>query len=540
MVADSINHVRRPRASVFSNLDLSQSRELFWISLRQAARPVASSHGKQRRPLLTLTFSMLTFGIMFSFTRRLAADPQTLLTAIVTTTVAIVAMGTLPDGVNAQEKYLEILYCRPVSDRTVFVSQIIYRLFYVFLMGASFSAVPLLSCANRFRVSAVVIAATFLLLILFSFATVNFCFGAVVYLTKWFSVERFRNAARYLLVTMLLISSLPPILVSASLGTTRGSVYSINAVPALKLLPTYWVAAFFTDGFDRAALLRRAGVIAILLFAAALSWVSITRRQYSETIEKMTSTGATPVSAPISVKMLGYIHALPVVGGSLIPRQSLGIASIILPCSSREDSPRLRVFSQWAIIFCIFLAALFKPSDFWLFLIMLYGFNTIKDGTQIIRQTSNPGGSWVFHSCPVEPAQFIKGIRLSVLFGFFSFPGFLTCILFFSVYGAAIGAFLSVSYLIQAALCVSLFLVISPDTPMSREINSKGALLNLLVSGFLTTGSLALLYAVTIVIKYFGTIGIAVAVAFIIALLTSNFLLTLWAARRLSQTEFTQ
>ncbi|HKV42247.1 MAG TPA: hypothetical protein VJX67_23795 [Blastocatellia bacterium] len=520
-------------------IDLAQCRTLIGIYLRQGFRPVPTSSRRQRRPLVTLVVGMLLFGTAFSAGRSVATDLDTYLTALMTAVFALVMMGAVPDSALIRERYLEILYSKPIDERTMLAAQIATRLIYAWVLSSAFATVPLLACEARFSIYWPALTATYFMMVIGGFSSVAIWISSVNYLTRWLSLEKFRAAVRYLNIAVLLACYLPAILVWTS-GATGGLTrsYSISSVPLLKVLPSFWFATFFTSG--RGAdhlLLARIGALAFVMAAVLTSWRPKSAKRYPEMIERMMAADNVSSGLPFSIRLLGGLKRIPVLGHLLVSDQAFGVALLILTCTGREDSSRTRVFAQRIAMAAVFAVCLYHPSSVWVLWVTFYGFNSIKDGVQIISQSSDREASWIFRASPVESAQVIKGIRFSVFFGFLLVPAAFSCFLFYFAYGALAGTLLCASFLLEAAIATSLFLIASPSLPLSQEVNVRGAYINLLVSTLFGMAGLVPISIILFVIRESKAAGTVVAGVLIAVMLAVHIVLTFWAKSRLGGVE---
>jgi hypothetical protein len=504
----------------------------------QGLRPAPGGSGRTVNPLKQMITSMALMGVVFSANVRLCADAGTFLILLFTTGFMMVALAIMPDTYDVRQRNMELLHSKPISHRTHATASTSVLFFYAFLIAACFSFAPLIATRITFGSSLWLIAGTFLMLHLGTFAFVVLWLMLILFASMFLSLDRLRSMAQLLLI----VAYLGTLVASGALFFAREEVepiVSLTSNSAVRFLPSAWFATFLTSGFDPPAILQRMGVVILVGLAILVSFKLDLRKSYPNLIEKLTQQSARPARRPLSVRLLSIMRRTPIAGRRLIPDQAFATASLILTAGQREEASRMRTLGPTLMLIVSFVAALVLSSGLVpSLLVTFYGFMLVVDGSTTVKSSSHSSASWLFHAIPIDPAQLIKGVRIVILLRYFALAGVLGSVCLFLNHPPLLATVLSLGYLAEASLLITLQLGAFPTIPLSQEVVRASTLAGMGVTTAVQMVSTAGYFLVIALVDLIGAAGLLFGVAGLVGLITTDYWCKRWAAGRLARIEY--
>jgi len=527
------------RACDGDKLDIPQYLALVKLYVREGFRAPATSGGKKAKsPIVSTVISMTMFGFLFYMGRRYSGDLTTYLIFFYTAAFCIVAVGIIPEASTVYQRNIEVLQSKPVNERTNLAAAATIRLILVFRLLTPYSVIPFIAAHFSFDASWTRLAGSYVGLIAAGFSITTIWLSFLTWALRWIGVDRYRAVAKYLLLALLLLLMVPAYAPYLEEGWGAPVALSLSSLPWIKALPSAWFAALFAGNFDLISNLQRGG--ALILVGAAIG-LSATRKSsmfYAHIFEKMAAVDERPTRRPVALKLMSMARQLPLVGKLIIPDQAFSIASLIIVSTSREDNSRLRTLSLRAFMFCIFVVYLFKPNPALLSGISFCAFSGIAEGMHLVTCSSFPGASWPLVAGPVDPRQMKRGIELAVLWGYVLLPAALGGAVLYWQLDAVVATALLLSYVLQARLLISLYLIMSPRIPLSQAVSPASGFMRMLI-GFLYNFLNLVVYGILfLAISYVGIAGLLASGVILLVLAVMGYLFDQWASSRLAELEF--
>jgi hypothetical protein len=515
-------------------IDPLQLRTLVWLGLKQSLGPgTDASTGSKGNPLLQVVLSMNLIGVVLAMNVSRSADLPSFLVLVFAAAFVIVVLAVNPDAEEVQQRRQEIVGSKPIAPRTLVAARAIVLLVIAGLVALCLGLVPIAVALARFRYSWPRAGATYLSLALGSASAAILWLAALMVSARWVSLERIRKTSQLLLVVVMTAVTV------LSLGWIPGTngTFSVSARPGLLLLPSSWFATLWLPEPLPSPFPPAAAALALMMGAVLVGARGVIDRHYPNFADQ----GAVAVKRPprsLMAPLLGLTARLPLLGSLLLPPPVQAIATAVVTAAQREDVSRAKVLGPQALAVVAFAVGLSGAQlSATLTMLVYLGFSAVIDGLQVIRQSSHPAASWVFHGAPVSGRELVRGVTLALSLRFLAVPAVLLAILLLRSYPPPLAAVSAVGYLGAARLLVPLGLLLRPAYPLSQEQRSAQSLWGVAL-GLPLTVAAALLHGLLVILtEAVGSVMIGVAAAFVAALYIAAWGLGWAAASRLARLE---
>jgi hypothetical protein len=521
-------------------VDWQQLRAVVGLNLKQGFRAAHNPRtGKRAHPVRQIIVSMGLIGLFFSSGARRCDDLPTFLAFLFCASFAIAALSVLPDTLDGRRRNFEVLVSKPISSATLLAARAVNLLIIATVITGSFSVVPLISAAWLFECSLILAGALFLLLIIGSFAVVVISLTTLLVAAQWFSIDRLRTFAQFLLVAINLSLMGSSFLLSTDIVTGAESTkISIASIPSLKLLPSVWFSDFLVSDFGLMANLERAGALAVVMCSVLIAMRLDLGKRYPKLIDRLLESDDRPTNPLLTVGLLEAVSRVPLLG-QLVRAQPLAIATLILTLTHREVMSRLKILAPRAILIAFFVVSLgvgdryFSPM-----LIASYGFIALLTGCELLKETSQPAACWPLLAAPVDAIQIINGLRLAVTVKYVALPAALVIIALFLTSPPILAGLLALCYLVETRCVISALIMISPALPLSREHATTAPLLGMGASLGVTLVTTIGYVVVVLIYSLHQYVGLALGGVSLMGLIFTSYWLDRGAASRLAVVQY--
>src|SRR5262249_2345792 len=493
------------------------------LILKQALRPVTASSGKRTKPIRQLIIVMLNMGLMFSLGSRATADAETFLILLYSSVFGLIMFNILPDALESRRRQVETLFAKPISPRTHLVARTVNLLFITGLISTLFSIIPLVVATFSSKLPLKLVPFVYVELLLSSFAISEIWLIMLMVASKWFNLERLRMLAQ--IAMMLLIFCIVGLSVQSMIGrmnAVSGEPFTLVGSSYVRFLPSAWFARFFVAPSNSGANLERAAVVLIIGSAFLFALTFDLSRRFLELEERLVAANDRKPARNISILLLDLVSSIPLVGRIAAPPQARAVAALILTTTGRETVSRIKQIAPRLLLVGFFVFSLLS-SDTYITpnIILCYSFMGLIEGWQSAKQSPQSQASWVLLAAPIEPRELSRGIRLALMVKSLSLPVLVVVATFFYNHSGGMATMLTVLFLAEARVIISLLLLVTPGIPLSQEqthtTNFVAMLLSLIV-GVATVMGYSVLSLLERLLPHSGFIAGAICLPLLLAL----------------------
>jgi hypothetical protein len=517
----------------------SQVRAMVELHLKQGLRKRTTALGKQVKPVQQIVVVMLAFGLLFTIAGRRAADLETFLILLFTSTFTLVSLNLLPDTLDARRRQVELLASKPINSKTMLMARTMNLLILAALISTFFSVIPL-ATLPVFYGEIWLVPPIYLTLVAGSFAVAVLWLTLLILVARWLNLERLRLFVQVLLTIVSLGLMVLSIVATAIPGTDGiPATISLAGNHAVDFLPSAWFARIFTGGRGSITMIERLGA---LLMVGASSYLTLRvdlSKRYPDLSDILLASDARPARATLAARAVRLLSNIPVLSTLLAPPPAAGVASLIIIATGREVVSRLKVLAPRVVLIGLFLWGLTSEDRFVSpSLITFYGFMSLIDGWEIVKQSQQAQACWVLLTSPLDARHLSGGIRLALMIKYFSLPLLLVTLTFFFRHPFELAAVLSLLFLAEARAVISLLLALRPALPLSQEQVPGSVLAGFAISIGVSTVT-NVIYAVVVAFEeLFPLSGVVIGVIVLLFMVFANLLLERQARTRLSRLEY--
>jgi hypothetical protein len=286
-------------------------------------------------------------------------------------------------------------------------------------------------------------------------------------------------------------------------------------------------------------MLERAAALLIVCISSLITLRVDLSKHYPELVDILLASDDRPAKATLAVRALKLLSNIPGLGPVIAPGPAAGVATLILTATAREVASRLKVLVPRVLLIGFFIWGL-TTSDVYISqtLIAIYGFTSLIDGWEIVKQSQHAQACWVLVSSPLEAGHLSKGIQLALTLKYFSLPLLLVTLTFFFHHPIEVAAILSLLFLAEARAVVSIQLTLRPALPLSQEQVPGSALLGFAISMAVALVTSVIYGTVVALEMIFPLSGIVIGLMVLLALVVANYLFERTARLRLARLEY--
>jgi len=432
------------------------------LMAQMVRRGTDASSGMSGNPLLQTLYSMTFLGLLAAGGAFRAADLDSFLARIFASALVIVALMITAEADDARMRRAEILLPKPISGATHLAAAAAILFFTSALIAASYALLPLLAATWRLGLSPLLVPLLLVMLVLGAFGLV-----LVWVLVLRLGVHRF-GADRIRMATQIAIVALIGLVTWSTLATMTRATSGPPALSAamLDLLPSTWLARFWTDDWGAAANLRRAGAIG-LVATCALVFVRYGHRASADAIFETTSRGRL-TRAPLLARLLTGLGRAPGLR-ILLPPPAAALAGCIVTLGRREEASRMRGFVT--TLLAIGFAAWGFWSDGGLMPIAILASVIVSvtlEGLSVARQSASAPAAWAIAKSPMSARHLVRGVQWAVMTRFVLVPLGLFAALAFRSHTWGLALTLALGGLLSARLIVAAALAFRPSYPLDE------------------------------------------------------------------------
>lgn len=530
-----------PAAVVEGQVDLTQLRAIVTMNLKQALRPGKDPvTGSVGNPIRQIVLSMGAFGLLFAFNADRFADLPSYLIMLFASTFLIASLNIAPDPYDVRQRNLETFHSKAITQKTLLMARIVVLFIIVNFIAVSYALIPLTVSVFYLDCPVVLAVCALILLLIGCFSLVVYWLVVLMVAAQFIGLDRVRQMSQGLFLLVLLgIIGISFDFFGVNEHPFSQSPEKISLIDSVwaKFLPSTWFVDALVGDLSLAANTERMVMLATVCGAIGILWRLDTDGYFPRLIEKLSEPASQPTSSPLSVKLLNLYRLIPPVRRWVIPDHTFALASLVLTVTQREEISRIRTLVPRVFMLLFFLAGLssFRPEARFFGLLMLsyYGFSSVIEGLDIIKQSSHASACWMLQVIPLGGKDILKGLRLTVMVKFFAFPAVLLLIMFYSFHPFLIATLLAIGFFIIARVLIPVLLIVQPTYPLSQDQRTAQSLTGFLI-GMVVIFFAALGYGIiTLLGSLLGYFGLAVAAGGLVALICVEYLLDLQAARRL-------
>ncbi|RYD55169.1 MAG: hypothetical protein EOP56_16615 [Sphingobacteriales bacterium] len=391
--------------------------------------------------------------------------------------------------IDARDKH--ILFSRPVSDRTIFMSKMLHIFIYLFRVVLPMS-LPGWIMFGFLQGWKAVIWFPFPLLLL-TFISLFLVNAVYMLLIKYTKPERFKDIINYFQIAVSILFFASYYILPRFLNEDFMRGFTITQFEWVRWLPSYWLAATWTWVGYKAALSGTLALSALaVIFPLFCMWVTAKYlapnfiRNISA-IDSMEHTDAVQVVEQRKKKSSELYKVL----ATKLNRSDAAKAGFMMTWlqTARSRSFKMRVFPLFAYVpvYFVYLIATSNDelSDVWaglpgtqkhLMLLYMTAF-VLMQSLNYITMSDQYKAAWVYYSSPLEkPGQVMAGAFKAMWIKYFlPFIGFVALfIIWVWGAGAAIDVLLAVSNITLFALCIVRVLYRAFPFSMMEQMNQTG------------------------------------------------------------------
>jgi hypothetical protein len=438
-----------------TKIDLRQLKALVRLTLIASFRPQLDAKlGKVgRRPLRALFISYGLFGFFFSRTTIIFGDARSYAIVFFGYAISTTLLTVLPDGIEGQERRLQIVLVKPIGQRTRALANVVHLFIMDAIVSVALGLVPISAVWFAFDAPISSAVALFFALLFASFSGTLVFFNTLLVIASVVRLERLRAYAQVLHVTILVGSSIF-VIAPRALFSRLGQV-ALDA-DWIRLLPPAW----FVDAIlDRDATIERAIAIAIPATLAIVAILLSGGPAYMRVLEDVLSPQRLRGRFPWRVRLLRAMS---------IDRPTRAIASLLMTHASRDDVGRRRLLGlQIMIAMCAALDVLWPGIA--LPTVTTIGLMILLESARLAMQSPHAAAGWICEIAIRDLRSVYAGLRTGVMLGGFAFPFAVASVLFVLRERPGTAALLVFAYALEAHIVGSLAIAFDPAWPLSRE-----------------------------------------------------------------------
>jgi hypothetical protein len=452
-------------------IDGSQLRALLALLLAQMVRRgTDASSGVKGNPLLLTVYSMTFFGLLTAQGAFRGGDLDTYLARVFASALVLVALMVTAESDDVRMRRAEILLTKPVSGATHLASVAIVLMLTAAVIAGSFALLPMLAAVWRLGLSPLLVPVLMATLFAGAFGLV---LGWVLVLRAGvhrLGADRIRMGTQIGIVTVMGLLAWSSL--AGAVGPTGGPPLLSRTV--LEVLPSTWLARFWSDDWTRDANLRRAGVVALLGLSVTL-FVRFGQRTSADAIFE-TTTRPRATRPPLTARAIAALGRVPGLH-LLLPRPVATLSACILTLGRREEASRLRGFvsallgigvAAWG---CLGSGGLMPVAILTSVLI-----TAALEGLTVARQSASTPAAWALAKSPIAPRHLVRGILWAVFARFVLLPLVLLAALLSRQHGVVLAGLLALGGLLTARIVVLAGLAIRPSFPLDEPPAVTGVL----------------------------------------------------------------
>jgi hypothetical protein len=494
-------------------------------------RGTDASSGTSGHPLRQILFSMTFLGLLSAGGAFRDVSLDVFLARVFGSALVIVALMVTAESDDARIRRMEILLPKPIAGATHVASVAAQLLLLSTLVVVPYALPSLVAASFRLGLSAWLVPLELLTLVAGAFALV-----LVWVLVVRAGVERL-GADRVRMATQACIVGVMILLAWSGLSAASAGAVGPPALPgwALRALPSTWLAGFWTDGWNGAANLRRAGVVGVMACAFA-GFLLFVRRASVDALFEITSR-VRRTREPRLARLLVAIGRAPVFR-LLLPGPAAALAGVILTLGRREEASRLRGFAT--TLMAVAMAVWGLWADDGLVPIAVLASFTVSialEGLAVVRQSADAGAGWLVAKAPLSARHVVRAVQWAVITRFALLPQALFGALAFRRHPWYVAVLVVAGSFAAARLVVASALAFRPSIPLGEPPAVSGFVAQLAGWALGIVGAVAYVMAATLA-DLLGALGAVLVAMGVLATLAASVALqsaAVYRLRRLAQ-----
>jgi hypothetical protein len=515
-------------------IDRRQLGALLRLQLGQMLRRgTDASSGASGNPLRQILFSMTFLGLLSAGGAFRDVPLDLLLARVFGSALVIVALMVSAESDDARIQRMEILLPKPIAGATHVASVAVQLLLTSALIVVPYALPSLVVACWRLGLSPALLPLQLLTLLAGAFAVV-----LVWVLVIRAGVERL-GADRIRMATQTCVVGVMILLAWSGLSAASGASFGPPALPerVLRALPSTWLAAFWTDGWNGPANLRRAAVVGLMASSVAGFLLFVRRATSVDALFESTSRVRT-TRAPRLARALVGLGTRPGLR-LLLPAPAAALAGCILTLGRREEASRLRGFAT--TLMAIAMAAwglLADAGPLPMAVLASFIVSIALEGLAVTRQSADGAAAWAIAKAPLKPAHVVRAVQWAVTARFVLLPLALFGVLAFRRHSFYLAALFVAGGLAVARLVVASAFAARPAYPLGEAPVVAGAVAQVAGWALGIAGALGYIVASTVaeLLGWFGGVLVALGV---VATFGLSVVAQLVAAHRLGRLERT-
>jgi len=512
-------------------VDRRQLAALLRLQLGQAMRRGTDpSSGASGHPLRQILFSMTFLGLLSTGGAFRDVPLDTYLARVFGSALVIVALMVTAESDDARIRRMEILLPKPIAGATHVASVASQLLLLSALVVIPYALPSLVAASFRLGLSPALVPLLLATLVAGAFALVLVWVLVVRAGVQHLGADRIRMATQVSVVGVMIL------LAWSGLSAASGEALGPPALPGrvLRALPSTWLALFWTDGWDAAANLRRAAVVALMAGAVAGFLLFVRRASVDALFE--TTSRVRRTRAPLLARLLVAMGRVPGLR-LLLPPPAGALAGAILTLGRREEASRLRGFATTLLAVAMAVWGLLADDGLMPIAVLASFMVSIGlEGLSVVRQSADAGAAWAVAKAPLRARHLVRAVQWAVVTRFVLLPLSLFGVLAFRRHPWYLAALLVAGSLAVARLVVASALALRPSIPLGEPPVVAGFVAQILGWALGIAGAVAYVLAATLS-DLLGVIGTALVAAGVLATLAASFAMQMVAAHRLARLE---
>lgn len=496
-------------------------------TLRRGTDP---SSGTSGHPLRQILFSMTFLGLLSAGAALRDVPLDLFLARVFGSALVIVALVVTAESDDARIRRMEILLPKPIAGATHLASVASQLLLLSTLVVVPYALPPLVAASFRLGLPPALVPLELLTLEAGAFALVLVWVLVVRSGVQRLGADRVRMATQVCLVGVMVLLAWSG-LTAASEGALRPP-----ELPGwiLQALPSTWLAGFWTDGWDGAANLRRAGVAGVMTCAVAGFLLFVRRASVDALFE--TTSRVRRTRAPLLARLLVAIGGAPVVR-LLLPRPAGALAGVILTLGHREEASRLRGFATTLLSVAMAVWGLWADDGLMPIAVLAsFTVSIALEGLAVVRQSADAGAGWVVAQAPLSGRHTARAVQWAVITRFALLPQALFGVLAFRRHPWFVAVLLVAGSLAAARLVVASALAFRPSIPLGEPPVVSGVAAQVTGWALGVGGAVVYVMAATVA-DLLGVIGAVLVAMGVLATFAASVAVQMLAAHRLGRLE---
>jgi len=412
--------------------DVTQLKAILTVKLKMddrkpltMGRPQANKKKKMKYASTLAFFLSFFVGIMYLFPLIVFDDPFLALFGLFTMLTVLLTFGLVTDFsnvlVDTRDKL--IIFPKPISDRTIFLSRVLHIFIYFFRSVFPMSLMPwiLWGFLHGWK-GALWFPIPILFLTLISLFFVMACYSLLLRVVR---PEKFKDVIGYFQIFFsILVFSTYYMVMPQLRNEAMFQQFDIRTIEWIKYTPTYWLAACWYWVEPKASTLPGTGWFSILAVLAPFIMLWVTVKFFAPSfIRKISAIDGVDVEVPRVKAKQGSKSKLYITFANMFNSSAASKAgfSIAWLQTGRSRSFKMRVYPGFAYIFVYFFYLFMntnvpfsqildkmagRPSH----LILLYMTSFILlNAVTNMNMTEQYRASWIYYSSPMEAPGRIMG-----------------------------------------------------------------------------------------------------------------------------------